>query len=197
MGGPTDDAAHDAFAGVAGDEGVGWWASAQVVAVGVDDESSADDAKGSGEAEVWVDDIDGRDAVLVRTDIAEIAEVAVGGSEAAVCAPGGVEVSAHGLASVAEITEFVDMESVEAGRETRDCSGYAEAVRALIDENGRVGDAVAPQKTDSVPHLFGNNFFFPREKRHVGEIILYQQSRTAATEADHALPGLQKLFSEF
>jgi len=144
MGGPTDDAAHDAFAGVAGDEGVGCGASAEVVAVGVDDESSADDAKGSGEAEVWVDDIDGRGAVLVCADISQVAEVAVGGSEATVCAPGGVEVSAHGLAPVAEIPEFVDMESVEAGRETRDRSGYAEAVRALIDENGCVGDAVAP-----------------------------------------------------
>lgn len=84
MGGPTDDTAHDAFAGVAGDEGVGCGASAEVVAVGVDDESSSDDTKGSGEAEVGFDDIDGGDAAIVGTDIAEIAEVAVGGSEAAV-----------------------------------------------------------------------------------------------------------------
>ena len=103
--GHADDPDGDAAASVA--DGL-----AVIIGLFVDDETAADDRVGAVEGQAGIDEIDHGVAVLVRLDVAQVADVPFGSLPLAVLLGCGVEMPSRRFAIWRPDTEFVDVEPV-------------------------------------------------------------------------------------
>mmetsp|Transcript_49992 Transcript_49992/g.159993 ORF Transcript_49992/g.159993 Transcript_49992/m.159993 type:complete len:206 (+) Transcript_49992:220-837(+) len=122
-GGEADDAAGKAGTSVAGGGGELVATLSKIILKLVHNEGAADDGVGAVEGDLRVGEGELGDTVGVRSDVAEVAGVALLIFGGAVSLARGVKVGAGGHAAVGGVAELVEVEAVEAGGEALDLAG--------------------------------------------------------------------------
>ena len=112
---------------------------AVIIGLFVDDETAADDRVSTVEAQMGINQIDHGVAVFVGLDVAQVADVPLGGLPLTVLLGRGVEMAPCCLAIWRPDAEFVDMEPMLTGRQSGDLSFNVDAALVFSERHAPLG----------------------------------------------------------